>query len=190
MMRSVRRTIVVTSLLLFVMTLAMWVRSCDRSDSLNRYRRDVAGADTYHDTTGIFIMRGMIGGGYLRIYPPTTQDWPPDARWRFHTAGANPIPWPHRFSMLGFRYWNTKLPGTPSFRGMDVVGGTIPLWFVATLLAIAPGVAARRLRHERRRRRRIAAGLCGACGYDVRASGERCPECGLLVPSPAGRGLG
>jgi|SRR5687767_8965210 len=36
----------------------------------------------------------------------------------------------------------------------------------------------------RRREKRIASGLCAECGYDLRASGERCPECGaprLLV---------
>jgi hypothetical protein len=32
-----------------------------------------------------------------------------------------------------------------------------------------------------RRRWRLKKGLCVDCGYDVRASGDRCPECGLAV---------
>jgi hypothetical protein len=45
-------------------------------------------------------------------------------------------------------------------------------------LAILPALAARRLR-KRYGRRRL--GLCAACGYDLRASPERCPECGTLA---------
>jgi hypothetical protein len=51
----------------------------------------------------------------------------------------------------------------------------IPLAIPLLLVAIPTGWAVARLvRHIRRRRR----GLCPNCGYDMRASPDRCPECG------------
>jgi hypothetical protein len=54
-------------------------------------------------------------------------------------------------------------------------------WLLAPPLVIALGSLLR----WQRRRRRVARGLCGRCGYDLRASRERCPECGAAHPHPS-----
>lgn len=54
----------------------------------------------------------------------------------------------------------------------------LPLWFVGISLA-SPIVLLWLLR--RRAKRRRDANLCEICGYDLRATPERCPECGTEV---------
>ena len=61
-----------------------------------------------------------------------------------------------------------------------VYAGVFPLLAPALLPSLW---LLRRVRRRRRRRR----GLCPACGYDVRASPGRCPECGLEY-GPRSRG--
>jgi hypothetical protein len=51
--------------------------------------------------------------------------------------------------------------------------------FVAIVAALMAAFSALPAFRGRRRRARAAQGLCPACGYDLRASPERCPECGL-----------
>lgn len=61
-------------------------------------------------------------------------------------------------------------------------GGTwelsVPAWFIVGMLMIFPLMGARSLwigRHNRR------AGRCVKCGYDLRATPDRCPECGEIA---------
>ena len=60
---------------------------------------------------------------------------------------------------------------------------TAPHWFVVALLSVAPVRAALRMRRARRARRDALTGRCSRCGYDLRATPQRCPECGTISGS-------
>jgi hypothetical protein len=76
--------------------------------------------------------------------------------------------------------------GTPSYCWAIRSDLNLPYWVPAVLAGVLPLLwtidALRRL-HARRR---MLVGHCGKCGYDLRATPERCPECGT-VPVPRAR---
>jgi len=60
-----------------------------------------------------------------------------------------------------------------------ITGLSVPSWFLVVLFAAVP----LRWFVLRRRRATRPPGACATCGYDLRATPDRCPECGS-VPQP------
>ena len=83
-----------------------------------------------------------------------------------------------RLSFAGFgASINTRLQGTDT----NIVA---PWWFVIACSGTLVTLAARDVRAGLVRRRRIAGGLCEQCAYDLRATPDRCPECGVTPHNP------
>ncbi len=81
-----------------------------------------------------------------------------------------------RFS---YRFWDFRKEPFPTFIRSPVrpasLGVCVPLWNVCTFFCFTLYLL---YLPVRRRRKRKKLGLCVTCGYDLRASRERCPECG------------
>ena len=82
------------------------------------------------------------------------------------TTGWNP---------LGLGAWS-RVHGQRRYHSRGVL---LPYWLPLALFAIAPAHWLWRL--PARRARSARSGLCARCGYDLRASPDRCPECGTVA---------
>jgi hypothetical protein len=79
---------------------------------------------------------------------------------------------------LGFGFGGSSVGG-PAYahRGWRI---TVPFWAIVFATCALPAAWLRR-----KWRRRGASGLCARCGYDLRATPGRCPECGAVPAAPA-----
>ena len=75
--------------------------------------------------------------------------------------------------LLGFQYVRYHATSTDRYYALGV-----PFWFLTVLTAFIS------YRYAKPLLRRPTPGHCKHCGYDLRATPDRCPECGL-IPTPA-----
>lgn len=73
-------------------------------------------------------------------------------------------------------------PGNGSYFSYHGRGAYFPFWMVVAPLGIILSVKLKTLREYKHR---VKMGLCLHCGYDLRASIDRCPECGAVVSKEA-----
>lgn len=86
--------------------------------------------------------------------------------------------------------WNSPVAKV-QFLGLEYAGSWVgksclvnlfvPYWMLLPPLLIFPALKLRALLRNQRSHSRTRRGLCGRCGYDLRGSHDRCPECGALA---------
>ena len=110
-------------------------------------------------------------------------------RWRRFTLhpyfSTGPPPAEHRWERLGLYVRWRSGPAAPTIdpagRSSELLLG-LPHWLAALVLLLAPASrGTSRVRRWRGRRRQVRRGFCRGCGYDLRATPGRCPECGTVA---------
>jgi hypothetical protein len=188
MIRRFFTLLTVLSLLLCVTTWVQWVRSYWRYDTV------------LFSVRGVLVYGELGGGTFGCTITPGYPERQPLSRTSSDSGfaidpmlpltGQEPFTPPRRWRVLGLSGYHGQLPVSINARGHvahvsdmgpfsskllrfwqidDFRFGSVPL-----LLAVLPSAWFIGWRRKRRRK----PGVCAICGYDLRATPDRCPECG------------
>jgi hypothetical protein len=109
----------------------------------------------------------------------------PRASWMFFPDKL-PRRWPGHWRWLGFDVYRAEARHYSLPPPAPATGFVVPHWFLVLITAILPIGWLITTRRQTSRAVRTRLGLCPDCGYDLRESPERCPECGRMrEPMPA-----
>ena len=182
MRRRLLNLLTVLSALLCVAVLVLWVRSYQFVDAF----------DVHHGRhrVGVRSGEGGLALGYIRdpslAGVPASEVrwfWPAPARaagrpggpWAALGLGRGTVPVGRAVPVLG----KLAFLGSMFINSVPADYVQMPWWPLAVAAAAGPCL---RLRTAWRRRRRNRDGLCPQCGYDLRATPDRCREC-VAVPT-------
>ena len=183
-------------LLVFPFALIGWARSYRTVDVLEAIHRANRAGDTTTDVLRLSSGRGVLAVNFSgrRTFRTAFNygyvglaDY--DRREYIHATLA-----PDQFQLHDRTIWqrlgfNAYSGGDSALGRLGKLGSTntywgfrLPYWLIVPVTGFGPWWYLRRLRLMRRRAR-TRRGLCAGCGYDLRASRERCPECGEAIPA-------
>lgn len=164
MKRFLLTFVAVTSVLLLGVVATLWARSARFGEAAEKQIMYTEGISHLASSRGVFTVV------WLSVPDP-------DPMWRYqrhapppeievlHADHTKPV-----WNVSGLAY---RAGGISKDHVHQLI---LPYWMLAAPLAavaVVTGLHAARLRRRRR------PGLCCRCGYDLRASPERCPECGI-----------
>jgi hypothetical protein len=160
------------SLLLCVATVALWVRGYHRRDVFTLRLNDDCALWVETVRGGFQFVRELnvrdgVRSGWEVMHP--SDPLPSNMRLGFGAAVITPM-----VSRPGYR------------RTFHISVLTLPNYAIVILSSILPVLWMVRLWRDRTGRRR-GQDNCPACGYDLRATPARCPECGAVPAAPPAR---
>ena len=164
------------SLLLCAATLGLWVRSYYVMD-------DLCWSPRFSNASAIEL--NIFRGG-MTYWNLDYLDGPYYPALLYQSVAVRELSWPGLASVYPggrFRRWSWA-----GFEWIQLIGGTrnwsirAPFWIFVLATSIFPLLWFWRRRRHRRQTLALAVHGCLNCGYDLRASKERCPECGTAIP--------
>ena len=174
------------SLLLATATVALWVRSCSRLDEFEMaegfYSSEPPASPTGFDGCRVFQLMTRRHGVAFRSFVIEGPILCESGDWTHRAYGADyvrPLTFdhahdPHALRLLGLSLSLSLANGDTESTCTLVV----PYWLAALPAILLP---ATRVIVGARRNRHAECGHCTRCGYDLRATPDRCPECGTAV---------
>jgi hypothetical protein len=208
MKRHVLNLVTASSLALCVAVCALWVRSYWVAEDV--YPLEFPFYQRHGSLAYLFDLRSGAGGLWLNV---ARRDAPPvpealeRIRGRFPRTGWKVHPYAPRYPSLRLAtrpHGGTWPPDPPQPLRWRLLGvdwtverdnsdiGTytslalvFPYWMPALLLSTLPAIRLVPILRRRMSRARRARGLCSHCGYDLRATPHRCPECGTAAGGAA-----
>ena len=146
---------------------------------------------TYQQNESVMSIDLATNRGHLSFYIDNYKHWKGwkgdihYQRWDIsdnEDRGIKPSEWEKvRFSALGFWIFTDdqaqRIHGIPVPDGY--IGVLIPFWFIIAVLLLQPTLFV--FRYRRRQQQMDEGPRCAKCGYDIRASKDRCPECGTPI---------
>lgn len=203
MLRLFTPCLAIISLLIGMAVAVIWVRSCAHAEYIERKAWAVNDrrlcVSEYrlcwsHRDLQLYIRPQVIADAptVTQLVAEFQRDHRPSTMWN---AGQYERPleslesWARRHAATtthccGIGLWRQRY--TPAW-GDTFTYTTVfmPCWLIIALAAVLPlNWLRKKITHGLLLRRRRARGQCLQCGYDLRASTGRCPECGTPIGSP------
>ena len=180
----------VLSLVLCLAAVRLWIRSYGQQSQLEFLYQWTRG-DRLRDVTSLVgFSRGhfrvLVGWGDSPASGTGARD-PNVLRWVNFSPPDQSVAYQWRRTGFG---WHSERDSnnSPDPKTRDHGGSWIvlaPLWFVVLALSALPAYSLVRVIRSKGHGARLAQNLCVTCGYDLRATPDRCPECGAAAQPTA-----